>query len=189
MDPISDWGEHKLWPTDTRSLVSSVLLAIAFTANMQITERIDAATTGGALMWLGICFATMWMLTGALFFGMTGALIVANINPFMAILTATAPLAPAFFVANMLIAVPAALLFHHVKKSGQNLSFKTFMTVGIPCGMLSVIPLFVVWVMLLRLPSQVITTFAIWGFAMAIPGAFLGYLMCRYIARSGVLIG
>jgi hypothetical protein len=189
MEPIPDWGEHKLWPTDTRSLVSSVLLAIAFTANMQITERIDAATTGGALMWLGIMFATTWMLTGSTFFGMTGALIVANVNPFIAVLTATAPLAPCFFVANMLISVPAALLIHQVKKAGQPLPFKTFMAVGVPCGMLSVIPLFVIWVLLLNLPAQLMTIFTIWGAFMAIPGAFLGYLMCRYIARSGVLIG
>ena len=189
MEPIPDWGEHKLWPTDTRSLVSSVLLAIAFTAMMQITERIDAATTGGALMWLGIMGATLWMLTGSTFFGLTGALIVANVNPFIAILTASAPLAPCFFVANMLVSVPAALLIHHIKKAGEPFPFNKFMAVGIPCGMLSVIPLFVIWVLLLNLPAQLITIFTIWGLVMAIPGAFLGYLMCRYIARSGVLIG
>jgi hypothetical protein len=189
MESIPDWGEHKLWPTDTRSLVSSVLLAIAFTANMQITERIDAATTGGALMWLGVMFATTWMLTGSTFFGLTGAIVVANVNPLIAILTASAPLAPCFFAANMLISVPAALLIHQVKKTGQALPFKTFMALGVPCGMLSVIPLFIIWVLLLRLPAQLMWLFTIWGLIMAIPGAILGYFMCRYIARSGVLIG
>src|SRR5215472_16991897 len=86
---------------DTRTLVGSLLLAVAFSANMQITERIDQIWTGGLGVPLGHTFAEVWWPTAAIYFGGTGALIVANFNPIIAVLSATHPLAWSFFFLNM----------------------------------------------------------------------------------------
>ena len=61
---------------------------------MQITERIDTAMTGGILNILGFIFQNVWFWPASMYFGLTGGLIAANFNPFIAILTATGPLAP-----------------------------------------------------------------------------------------------
>src|SRR5215813_11643696 len=61
---------------DTRTLVGSLLLAVAFSANMQITERIDQIWTGGLGVPLGHTFAEVWWPTAAIYFGGTGGLIV-----------------------------------------------------------------------------------------------------------------
>ncbi|MFN8569348.1 MAG: hypothetical protein U0Z44_17920 [Kouleothrix sp.] len=98
-----------LWPTDTKSIVGSVLLAVCFSINMQITERLDTLTGAliapftGALIanWLGFMFINLWFPVAVIYFGMTGALIVANFNPILAVLTATHALAWSFFFLNM----------------------------------------------------------------------------------------
>ena len=85
-EPIPPIPFPSLWRTDTRSIVGSVLLAVAFSANMQITERLDTATVGGIIPWTAIPFGIMWFTTACFFFGMTGGLIVASFNPIIAIL-------------------------------------------------------------------------------------------------------
>ena len=36
--------DYPLWRTDTKAIVGSVLLAVCFSINMQITERLDTVT-------------------------------------------------------------------------------------------------------------------------------------------------
>src|SRR5919202_531196 len=84
-EPIPPIPFPSLWRTDTRSIVGSVLLAVAFSANMQVTERLDTATVGGIIPWTAIPFGIMWFTTACFFFGMTGGLIVASFNQIIAI--------------------------------------------------------------------------------------------------------
>jgi hypothetical protein len=73
-----------LLPLDTKSIVGSVLLAVCFSINMQITERLDNLTgvaiapfTGIPVAnWLGYMFLNLWYPTAVIFFGLTGALII-----------------------------------------------------------------------------------------------------------------
>src|SRR5215510_15635349 len=98
---------------DTRTLVGALLLAVAFSANMQITERIDQIWTGGLGVPLGHTFAQLWWPTAVIYFGLTGALIISNFNPIIAVLTATHPLAWSFFFFNMAWAIPNTFVFRH----------------------------------------------------------------------------
>src|SRR5438094_3820352 len=103
---------------DTRTLVGSLLLAVAFSANMQITERIDQIWTGGLGVPLGHTFAEVWWPTAAIYFGGTGAFIVANFNPIIAVLSATHPLAWSFFFLNLAELIPLAFLFRaHLQRN------------------------------------------------------------------------
>jgi hypothetical protein len=130
------WYDFKMWPTDTRSIVGAVLLAVCFSATMQITERIDTAVTGGILNILGFIFQNVWFWPASMYFGLTGGLIAANFNPFIAILTATGPLAPAWFAVNSAHVIPQAFLsqraFEQRRGTKDGISLKYFMTVMVP---------------------------------------------------------
>lgn len=185
-----------LWPTDTKSIVGSVLLAVCFSINMQITERLDTLTgnliapfTGAPVAnWLGFMFLNFWYPTCVIYFGMTGALIIANFNPIIAVLTATHALAWSFFFLNMCWAIPNCLLFRHYIKSGKELTLGRFIgicavgqgiaSIGFFLLMLIVFP-GAAWFAYLLIP--------LWNFVMVVPGAILGYWFFNAVRNSGVL--
>jgi hypothetical protein len=185
-----------LWPTDTKSIVGSVLLAVCFSINMQITERLDTLTgvalaplTGAPIAnWLGFMFINMWFPIAVIYFGMTGALIVANFNPVLAVLTATHPLAWSFFFLNMCWSVPNTLVFRSVLARGEELSSSRFISmcavgqfiasVGFSVLMLIVFPGAQWWAYII---------IPLWNFIMVIPGGVIGYWFFNSVRRSGVL--
>lgn len=177
----------RMWPNDTRAIVGSILLAVCFSVNMQITERIDAATTGGLLPWLGAMFVNLWFPAAVIFFGLTGGLIAANFNPIIAVLTATHPLAPVFFAANMSYVIPFALLVRRPLESGAGLTFRQFFAYAAIAQIPLIGALWGLWVFMLKLPLEKMLLLSLWGWAMFIPGAFLGFHFCRAITRSGVV--
>lgn len=177
---------YKFWKTDTRALIGALLLAVCFSVNMQITERIDTATTGGILPWLGLTFVCLWFPAAVLAFGMTGALIVANFNPIIAVLTATGPLAPAWFAANTAWSVPFAFLVAAALRNKKYLTFRQFMGLGMIAHACSMAAMIAVWTILLSLPGSKVLIFFLWGWVMCLPGLTMGYYMCRSIAKAGV---
>lgn len=176
----------KLWHTDTKAIVGSVLLAVVFSINMQITERIDAATAGGLIPWLGTMFINLWFPVAVIYYGLTGALIVANFNPVIAVLTATHPLAPSFFFANMAYTIPFTFIFRYVAQR-REVTYPIFAVICFICGVGPTTVLLALWVLLLKLPAQQITLLYLWGLAMAIPGSVLGWYFWKYVERSGLM--
>lgn len=186
------WFDFKMWPSDTRTIVGSVLLAVAFSATMQITERIDTAMTGGVMTILGIMFQNVWFWPAAMYFGLTGGLIAANFNPFIAILTATGPLAPAWFAVNSAHVIPMAFLsrraFEERRATKEGISFRYFMTRMVPVAQFfTVLPLLVPWLFVFKLPLPSVILFFIIELLMGIPGGLIGFYMCRSIGRSGIV--
>src|SRR5205809_6415281 len=127
-EPIPPIPFPSLWRSDTRSIVGSVLLAVAFSANMQITERLDTATVGGIIPWTALPFGIMWFTAACFVFGMTGALITASFNPIIAVLTATGPLAPIHFTINWSFNIPMAMMAAYVLGKKQPITFATYVT-------------------------------------------------------------
>lgn len=186
------WYDFKMWPTDTRTIVGSVLLAVCFSATMQITERIDTALTGGILNILGFIFQNVWFWPASMYFGMTGGLIAANFNPFIAILTATGPLAPAWFAVNSAHVIPQAYLsqraFEERRPKKDGITLRYFMTVMVPIAQVfTVIPLLIPWIFIFKLPLLSVIGLYIAGWALCIPGGFIGFYLCRSIGRSGIV--
>lgn len=185
-----------LWPADTKSIVGSVLLAVCFSINMQITERLDTLT--GSLIapltgvpvanWLGFTFINLWFPVAVIYFGMTGALIAANFNPILAVLTATHALAWSFFFLNMCWSVPNCLVFRYFLRRGEELTMGRFImicavgqfiaSVAFSLLMLIVFPGARWWAYIL---------IPLWNFVMVIPGGMLGYWFFTSVRRSGVL--
>lgn len=178
---------EKLWRTDTKAIVGSLLLAVVFSINMQITERIDSATTGGTFPWLGSMFINLWFPVACIFFGLTGALIVANFNPIIAVLTATHPLAPSFFFANMAYTIPFTFIFRFVASRVGRITWPLFALICMICNIGPTTVLLALWVFLLKLPTPQIILFYAIGILVAIPGSIMGYYFLQYLERSGLM--
>jgi hypothetical protein len=175
---LPTWN-FKLWPTSTSVIMASLFLALGFTVNMQITERIDTIMWGGAAPLFGVMFLGMWMTAGALY-GIPGALIVANINPIVANLTATNPLAPTFFANNMLYAVPMALFIWYFKDPDGGITFKQLAIAHAVCIPLGFLPVSLVQFIVLEFTLPVI---AMW-FGAALVSGFIGlFIMYPFVKR------
>lgn len=185
-----------LFPTDTKAIVGSVLLAVAFSINMQITERLDNLTgvaiapfTGVPVAnWLGYMFLNLWYPTAVIYFGLTGGLIISNFNPIIAVLTATHPLAWSFFFFNMAWAIPNTFVFRYLIRSGRPLTLGRFMgACGV--GQFFAAAMFMV-LMLIVFPGGKWWAYLLipfWNWIVFIPGSVLGYYFFQAVKNSGVL--
>ena len=173
---------------DTRTLVGSLLLAVAFSANMQITERLDQIWTGGLGVPLGHTFAEVWWPTAAIYFGGTGALIVANFNPLIALLSATHPLAWSFFFLNMTVLFTEAFLFRTWFRRHRDINFWVFcLFVSIADLVTSVVQLVGLNVIVLKLSFNLSLLLFFWQWLMAsVIGGPMGFAFYRAVRRSGV---
>lgn len=102
--------------TDTRGIVSAVMLALAFIGLAQFGERIDTLVTGGLFPVSGRVIGFVLVGLGTVMFGAVPGLIVAWLNPFIATATGTSPIAPFFFLTNGLMVVAALVAGRLVRK-------------------------------------------------------------------------
>lgn len=186
-EPIPPIPFPGLWRTDTRSIVGSVLLAVAFSANMQITERLDTATVGGIIPWTALPFGIMWFTAACFFFGMTGALITASFNPIIAVLTATGPLAPVHFTINWSFNIPMAIMAAYVLGRKQPITFGTYVTMVLIAELFLATGLIPVWLFLFKFSALQTAGLWLWAVAEAVPSSILGFAFVRTVAKSGVL--
>jgi hypothetical protein len=186
------WFDYKMWPSGTRAIVASVLLAVCFSATMQITERIDTAMTGGVLDVLGGLFRNVWYWPATMYFGLTGGLIAANFNPIVAVLTATGPLAPAWFAVNTAHVIPQAFLcqnaFDSRRTTKEGITLTYFLTrMVIVAHPFSLLPLIPVWLFVFKLTIPFAIGLFLLGWATSIPGGIIGFYLCRSIGRAGLV--
>jgi hypothetical protein len=174
--------------SDTKTLVGALLLAVAFSVNMQITERIDQIWTAGLGVPLGHTFAQLWWPTAAIFFGLTGALVVANFNPLIAVLSATHPLAWSFFFLNSAETVPLAFLFRAHFKRHSDISLPRFMLyIAICDGLANIVQVIGLYLVVLELETSQIVGLFFWQWGMASTiGGLMGYSFYRAVRRAGV---
>ena len=154
---------------------------------MQVTERLDTATVGGIIPWTAIPFGIMWFTTACFFFGMTGGLIVSSFNPIIAILTATGPLAPVHFTINWSFNIPMALMAAHVLRQGKPIHFSKYLVMVLVSEIVLATCLIPVWLFLFKFNAMQIAGLWLWAVAEALPGALLGFVFVRTVAKSGVL--
>lgn len=184
--PLPDW-EFSIWPSKTAVIMASLFLALGFTVNMQISERLDTIMWGGISPLWGLFFFSLWIMPAAIFYGAPGALIVANINPIVANLTATNPLAPTFFATNSLYALPMALWTWYFKEPGEGLTFGKVATAHFLSIPLSVVPLMLIWAIVLQMTLEVIAFWAVVSLVFGWAGIFVSYPFAKKLLESGVV--
>ncbi len=183
---LPDW-EYRLVPTDTRSIVIAVFFALGFTITMQVTERLDTAVFGGVIPLFGIVFGSFWFTWGAMYMGLTGGIAVAWINPIVANLTATGPLAPFHFTFNTLYCVPMALMVRATKPKGRGFSFREWMTLHMIASILTLLPLLGIHTMFLGFTWPVAIVWYVIGVAGMAVNGFIGFPLCHRLLNTGLL--
>jgi hypothetical protein len=183
----ADLPEPRLWRRDTKAIVGSILLAVAFAANMQIAERIDTATVGGIIPWSGTMFARIWFTSAGVFFGLTGALIVASFNPVIAILTSTGPLAPFHILTNWTFSIPFTLLVHQLIRRQRGIHMVPFVLLVVSCAIVAGTTLFLIWIYVFKFTLPQSMTLYLWYVFMSLPGSILAFHFIRGVSRSGVV--
>ncbi|HEX2922703.1 MAG TPA: hypothetical protein VHS28_01595 [Chloroflexota bacterium] len=90
------------WPgrTDTKGIVSSLMISLVMIGIMQFGERLDTILTGGLFPVSGRIISITMIGFGTMLYGVVGGLIVSEINPLIATATGTSPIAPFFFITN-----------------------------------------------------------------------------------------
>src|SRR5258707_848874 len=167
---------------DTRTLVGALLFAVAFSANMQITERIDQIWTGGLAVPFGHTFAQLWWPAPGIFFGFRGALVVANFNPIIAVFSATPPPSWSFFFLNMAEMVPLAFMFRGHFRRHSDISLPTFLVYVAIGDLFANLAQAIGLGMLLKLDIAQIVLLFLWQWIMAIViGGPMGYYFYRAV--------
>lgn len=173
---------------DTRTVVGALLLAVAFSATMQITERLDQIWTGGLAVPLGHTFAQAWWPVTVIYFGLAGALLTANFNPILAVLSATHPLAWSFFFLNMSETVPLFFMFRWYLRNRGPLTLVPFVVMAsIADFFVNVVQAISLSWLVLQLSTGAIIGLFLWQWGMAtVIGAPIGYYVYRAFSRAGV---
>lgn len=111
VDPerTSFWGNMT-----TTALVSGVLMAILMVVSLQIAERVDTLLTGGVFIPFGIVVEKVFDVLAVVVYGFTVSLIVANLNPIIAVATATGPMAPLWFFTNTGTVLAARVVHYYI---------------------------------------------------------------------------
>jgi hypothetical protein len=183
--PLPNW-DVVLFPTDTRSIISAVFLALGFTVTMQIAERIDAAY-GGLAPLVAIVIGTFWFASGSMFYGVVGALIVSWVNPVVANLTATGPLAPLWFTVNPMYNVPLALFVRYFKPPDRGLKFWEFQAMNLVCGLLAMVTPFIAYLMFLNLTLRVALFWVAAAMVAFFISGFVSFPILRKMLESGLI--
>jgi hypothetical protein len=121
VDPerTSFWGN-----TTTTGIVSGVLMAILMVVSLQIAERVDTMLTGGVFIPFGIVVEKVFDILAVVTYGFAASLIVANLNPIIAVATATGPMAPLWFFTNTGTVLAARIVHYYmVKKDIRDQSY------------------------------------------------------------------
>lgn len=131
---LPNW-RFQLFPRDTRTIITCVFLGLTMAVILQIVERIDLALTGGSIPIIAAIVVCAIWVPAAAFYGMTGALITAWVNPIISNLTASQPMAPFLFLTNAAHTVPVALMVWLMKPRGRGVKFWELLLIGQVAGL------------------------------------------------------
>lgn len=176
-----------IWPgrTDTKGIVTSVMISLAMIGLLQFGERLDTLITGGLFPVSGRVITFTLIGFGTAMYGAVPGLIVAEINPFIATATGTSPIAPFFFLTNALQMVSAWIAGKLVKNA---VSFAYTLTHSV----LATIFLTAVYIPLHRLYfkmpwEKMLPLYGAQAVATLIGPPILLYLLLRTVKNAGFI--
>lgn len=183
---LPNW-KFRILPRDTRTVITCVFLGLTMAVILQITERLDLALTGGSIPIVSAVVVCAIWVPSAAFYGLTGALITAWINPIISNLTASQPMAPFLFLTNAAHTVPVALLVWLVKSRDKGLKLWQIVLIG-QIGCLCDALMFGVGNrVILQLPWDFITGQVLVVQPCYLVGSFITYGIMRRLVNTGLV--
>ncbi len=170
--------------TDTRGIVSGVMLALAFIGLAQFGERIDTLVTGGLFPVSGRIIGFVLVGLGTAMFGAVPGLIVAWLNPFIATATGTSPIAPFFFLTNALMVVAALVAGRIVR--GHIVSWRYSIVYSFVASVLLTVAYVPLHILYFQLPvSEMLVLYAVQGLATMVATPLLLFPLLRVVKSAG----
>jgi len=170
--------------TDTRGIVSGVMLALAFIGLAQFGERIDTLVTGGLFPVSGRIIGFVLVGLGTAMFGAVPGLIVAWLNPFIATATGTSPIAPFFFLTNALMVVAALVAGRIVR--GRVVSWRYSIVYSFVASVLLTVAYIPLHILYFQLPvSEMLVLYAVQGLAAMVATPLLLFPLLRVVKSAG----
>lgn len=181
---LPNW-KFQPFPRDTKTIITSVFLGLITVVVLQIAERIDLAITGGTVAIVSAVVSALIWISAASFYGFTGALITAWINPIISNLTASSPMAPFFFLTNGSHGLSMALLVWLMKPKHRGLKLWEVLVIGQVGGLADAVVFGLGNRLILHMPWDFI------GFQILIiqPAYFLGSLITYGVMRRVIKTG
>lgn len=180
---LPNWG-YQMLPRDTRTIITCVFLGLTMAVVLQITERLDLALTGGSIALVSSVVVCLIWVPAAAFYGLTGALITAWINPIISNLTASQPMAPFLFLSNAAHAVPVALLVWLVKSRKRGLNLWQLLVIGQVGGVFDAVVFGVGNRVILHLPWEFIKFQILVLQPCYLAGSVITYGLMRRLVRA-----
>jgi hypothetical protein len=183
---LPNW-KFQILPRDTRTIITCVFLGLTMAVILQITERLDLALTGGSIPIVSaIVVCAIWVPSAA-FYGLTGALITAWINPIISNLTASQPMAPFLFLTNAAHTVPVALLVWLMKSRDKGLNLWQLVLIGQVGGLFDAAMFGIGNRVILHLPWDFIAVQILIVQPCYLAGSFITYGIMRRLVNTGLV--
>jgi hypothetical protein len=183
---LPNW-RFQLLPRDTRTIITCVFLGLTMAVVLQITERIDLALTGGSIPIVSAIVVCAIWVPSAMFYGLTGALITAWINPIISNLTASQPMAPFLFFTNAGHTVPVALLAYLMKPRRRGLKLWEVVVIGQIGGLFDASIFGIGNRIILHLPWDFIAIQILIVQPCYLAGSFITYGIMRRLLKTGLV--
>ncbi|MDJ1136793.1 hypothetical protein [Streptomyces iconiensis] len=183
---LPNW-KFRLLPRDTRTIITCVFLGLTMAVISQITERLDLALTGGSIPLVSaIVVCAIWVPSAA-FYGLTGALITAWINPVISNLTASQPMAPFLFLTNAAHTVPVALLVWLMKSRAKGMKPWQLILIGQVGGLCDALMFGLGNRVILHLPWDFVTGQILVVQPCYLIGSLITYRIMRRLIDTGLV--
>lgn len=184
----SDAEQASFMGNMTRSaMLGAIGLAVLMVAGEQVAERLDTAFFNGAFILFGSFVHLLFNMTAVVAYGLGAALIVANLNPIVAVMAATGPLAPLWFLTNSAASFGGRVVHHHlIGKDIRQMSLSEVFLVCLGGQAVNSLILLVVQFFYLDLPVNTILIFKVGELVAGsvLPAPFVWYFGKRIKQRS-----
>lgn len=183
---LPNW-KFEPFPRDTKTIITSVFLGLIAVVVLQIAERLDLALTGGTIAIVSAVVVSLIWVSAACFYGFTGAMITAWINPIISNLTASSPMAPFFFLTNGSHGLSMALMVWLMKPKHRGLKFWEVLVIGQVGGIFDASVFGLGNRLILHLPWDFITIQILIIQPCYFLGSIITYGVMRRVIKTGLI--
>jgi hypothetical protein len=173
----------------SRELMVASIFGVVAGVIASVTERVDAAVTGGNATPLGFVNTYTWLLVSAALFGPVGAVVTTEVQAFLGLVTAANPLSWVWPFVNFMFAVVVGFVSVGLSRFNARVAIKTkLVLLSISCAILDIPLTYLVVVTILGLPFIFyLMALPVYIVLQLVPSTIISYVILKAIYRSRIL--